>query len=73
MKIIAATEAQAIKMVELFNDYSEMDLAPVGREIEVDMVELDMLIDALAFNGYDLDVIDTLDTALEMNANIALL
>ncbi|QFR57962.1 hypothetical protein CPT_Moby_237 [Stenotrophomonas phage Moby] len=67
MKIVAATLDQAQEMVNRFNVYSELEIKNDGLEIEVDEVELDILIDALAFTGFDLNVVEALGNALDDN------
>lgn len=67
MKIVAANIDQAQEMVNRFNVYSELEIKNNGLEIEVDEVELDILIDALAFTGFDLNVVEALGNALDDN------
>lgn len=76
MKIIAKDLAQADILVGAFNAQApdlEATLAQNGLTIEVDAVELDIMIDGLCFDGYDVDVIERLGEALGDFDNIAIL
>ncbi|UMO77212.1 hypothetical protein SmaMPs15_000061 [Stenotrophomonas maltophilia phage vB_SmaM_Ps15] len=65
MKLITRDELQAQVFVATAADYSGHTLNRDGNKIEVSASELDMLIDALAFNGADVELVETLGEALD--------